>query len=253
MSIIIKEVKDSQTLNDFVKLPYTLYKKNSNWVPPIISEERNALIPEKNPAYDFCKVKLWVAYKDNQCVGRIGGIINSLWIEKNNQKLGRFTRPEFIDDDNVANKLIGTVEEWIKSEGMDGIHGPLGFSNLDHQGLLIEGHDWLPSVASDYHWDYYQKFFEQNGYEKEIDWLEFRITFPDALPEKSYKVAGMLMRRYKLKALNFKSKKELEPYKQKIFSLFNQAFAQLFGTFPLPQRLINFYIKKLTYTAILTN
>ncbi|MBI9064784.1 MAG: GNAT family N-acetyltransferase [Marinilabiliaceae bacterium] len=244
MSIIIKEVKDTQTLNDFTKLPYKLYRKNRNWVPPILSEERDALIPEKNPAYDFSKVKLWVAYKDNQCVGRIGGIINRLWIEKNNQKLGRFTRPEFIDDDNVAQKLIQTVEEWIKAEGMDGIHGPLGFSNLDHQGLLIEGHDWLPSVASDYHWDYYQKFFEQNGYEKEIDWLEFRITFPDAMPEKSYKVADMIKRRYGLQPQNFKSTKELEPYKQKVFSLFNQAFAQLFGTFPLPQSLIDFYIKK---------
>lgn len=244
MSIIIKEVKDSQSLNDFTKLPYKLYKTNRNWVPPILSEERNALIAEKNPAFDFCKVKLWVAYKDDQCVGRIGGIINRLWIEKNNQKLGRLTRPEFIDDDQVAQALLKTVEEWFKAEGMEGLHGPLGFSNLDHQGLLIEGHDWLPSVASDYHWDYYQKFFEQNGYEKEIDWLEFRLTFPDALPEKSLKVADMIMKRYGLKPLNFKSSKELDPYKQEVFNLFNKAFSQLFGTFPLPQKLIEFYMKK---------
>lgn len=244
MGIIIKEVKDSKTLNDFAKLPYKLYKKNRNWVPPLLSEEKNALIPEKNPAYEFCKVKLWVAYKNNQCVGRIGGIINQLWIEKNDQKLGRFTRPEFIDDEHIATTLIKTVEDWLKTEGMAGIHGPLGFSNLDHQGLLIEGHDWLPSVASDYHWDYYQKFFEQNGYEKEIDWLEFRLTFPDALPEKSIKVADMIMKRYGLKPLNFQSRKELEPYRQPVFELFNKAFSELFGTFPLPQKLIEFYMAK---------
>ena len=130
--------------------------------------------------------------------------------------------------------LFATVEKWLKEQGMEEVQGPLGFSNLDHQGLLIEGHDWLPSIASDYHWDYYQNYFEAAGYEKEIDWLEFRITFPDALPEKSFKVAEMIMGRYGLRPVNFTSSKEIEPYKQEVFDLFNQAFANLFGTFALP-------------------
>lgn len=244
MDIIIKEVKDKQTLNDFVKLPYELYKSNEYWVPPMLNDERNVLIPEKNPAFDFSKVKLWVAYKGNKCVGRIGGIVNSLWIEKKEKNIGRFTRPEFINDKAVSALLMETVEKWLKEEGMVELQGPLGFSNLDHQGCLIEGHDWLPSVASDYHMDYYLEHFEALGYEKEIDWLEFRITFPDALPEKSFKVADMLIRRYGLKPQNFSSSKEVEPYKEKVFELFNKAFAELFGTFKLPQGLIDFYMKK---------
>ncbi|MCU4174922.1 GNAT family N-acetyltransferase [Carboxylicivirga sp. N1Y90] len=244
MGIIIKEVIDKQTLNDFVKLPYVLYKSNKYWVPPMINDERNALIPDKNPAFDFCKVKLWVAYKNNKCVGRIGGIINSLWIEKEGKKIGRFTRTEFIDDIEVSSLLLSTAEKWLKEEGMVEVQGPLGFSNLDHQGCLIEGHDWLPSVASDYHMDYYLSHFEKLGYEKEIDWLEFRITFPEALPEKSYKVAEMLIKRYGLKPQNFTSSKEIEPYKEKVFALLNKAFAELFGTFPLPEKLIEFYISK---------
>lgn len=137
-----------------------------------------------------------------------------------------------------------TVENWFRSEGMIEVQGPLGFSNLDHQGCLIEGHDWLPSVASDYHMDYYLEHFEALGYEKEIDWLEFRITFPEALPEKSFKVADMLIKRYGLKPINFTSSKEIEPYKAKVFELFNKAFSELFGTFKLPPKLIEFYINK---------
>lgn len=244
MELVIKEVSNRKTLNDFVDLPYRLYKNEKFWVPPLRMEERNALIPEKNPAFEFCKVKLWVAYRDGQCVGRIGGIIIPNWIEKTGEKMGRFTRPEFIDDIEVARALFARVESWIRSEGMDGMHGPLGFSNLDHQGLLIEGHEWLPSVGSDYHFAYYHSIYQQLGLEKEIDWLEFRITFPTELPEKSFKVADMLKTRYSLRIVNFNTRKELEPYRTKVFELFNKAFSELFGTYPLPEKLSKFYIQK---------
>ena len=244
MSLIIKEVQTPKELNDFVNLPYTLYKNEKNWVPPLKMDERSALIPEKNPAYEFCKVKLWVAYRDGNCVGRIGGIINSLWIEKKQEKIGRFTRPEFVNDFDLGKQLFDIVEKWFREEGMVGMHGPLGFSNLDHQGLLIEGQGWLPSVASDYHFAYYKDIYDKLGFEKEIDWLEFRITFPEELPEKSFKVAEMLKTRYGLKIINFTSKKELEPYKVKVFQLFNKAFSELFGTYELPDNLAQYYINK---------
>jgi GNAT superfamily N-acetyltransferase len=244
MDLIIKEVKPGKTLTDFINLPYRLYKNDKYWVPTFKSEEKNALVPEKNPASEISKAKFWVAYKDGKCVGRIGGIIIPVWIEKNGQKIGRFTRPEFINDIQVAKALFATVEEWLRSEGMEGMHGPLGFSNLDHQGLLIEGHQWLPSIASDYHFAYYHSIYEQLGFEKEIDWLEFRITFPTELPDKSYKVAEMLKSRYGLRSVNFTTKKELEPYKEKVFELFNKAFSELFGTYPLPEKLSRFYIDK---------
>lgn len=244
MDFNIVEVNSNRTLDDFVNLTFQLYKNEKNWVPPLKSDEKNALLPDKNPAFDFCKVKLWVAYRDGKCVGRIGGIIIPPWNDKQQENIGRFTRPEFINDIEIARALLDTVSEWINSEGMTGMAGPLGFSNLDHQGLLIEGHDWLPSIASDYHFAYYQDIYEQLGFTKEIDWLEFRITFPGELPDKSIRVAEMIMKRHGLQTINFRSKKEMEPYKARIFELFNKAFAELYGTYPLPDKLCRYYIDK---------
>jgi GNAT superfamily N-acetyltransferase len=244
MTIIIKEVITAGQKKQFVNLPFELYKSNKYWVPPMKNDELKALNADENPAMDFSEAKFWLAYKDGKCVGRIGGIVNPVWNSKTGETVARFTRSEFIDDVEVADKLIETVENWAKEKSMQGIMGPLGFSNLDHQGLLIEGQDWLPSIASDYHFGYYQKHFDRLGYQKEIDWLEFRITFPEALPEKSFKVANMLKTRFGLRSVNFTTKKELEPYKEKIFSLFNQAFSELFGTFELPERLVRYYIDK---------
>jgi len=244
MDLIIKEVQSKTEINDFVDLPYTLYKNEKNWVPPMRADELSALLPEKNPAFEICKAKFWVAYQGKKCVGRIGAIIIPAWIEKTGEKLGRFTRPEFINDIDVAKALFAKAEEWIKSEGMAGMVGPMGFANLDHQGLLIEGHDWLPSVASDYHLPYYLNIYESLGFVKEIDWLEFRITLPTELPEKAFKVADLLKTRYGLSSKNFTSSKELEPYKERVSELFNKAFSELFGTFPLPKKLADFYINK---------
>ena len=244
MSVEIREVKDKKSLKDFVDLPYRLYKENKFWVPPIKKDEMAALTPEKNPAFEFTKTKFWVAYKDGECVGRIGALIIQPWIEKEGKKKGRITRTEFIDNKEVSSLLFKTAEEWLKSEGMETVHGPLGFSNLDHQGVLVEGQDWLPSVFSDYHFDYYHEHFEELWYEKEVDWLEFRITFPEKLPEKSIKVANMIIKRYGLKIVLFNNKKELEPYKKKIMDLFNDAFAELFGTYPLTTEMKQFYIEK---------
>lgn len=240
----IKEVTNAATLRDFVELPYRLYANHPYWVPPMRSDEYSALEPEKNPAYEFSEVKLWLVYRGKICVGRIGAIVNRLWIEKNNLQYGRFTRFEMEDDIQISKLLFDTAENWLKSKGMETVHGPLGFSNLDHQGLLIEGHDWLPSIASDYHFDYYARHLDAMGYLKEIDWLEFRITFPEALPEKTFKVAEMLKTRFGLTTVNFKHKAELEPYKRKVFELFNLAFKELFGTFALTPRMIEFYIEK---------
>lgn len=244
MAIEIREVTTIRQIDEFVDFAYRLYKSNPYWVPPLKDDERKALIPNQNPAMEFSCSKFWLAYENGKCVGRIGGIVNPLWNVKTGEALARFTRPEFVDNPHVADALMATVEQWAKEQGMVGIMGPLGFSNLDHQGLLIEGHTWMPSVASDYHMDYYLNHYERLGYQKEIDWLEFRITFPEALPEKSYKVAEMLKTRFGLRSVNFTSKKELEPYKEKIFALFNQAFAGLFGTFELPEKLIWYYINK---------
>ncbi len=244
MNVQVEEVVNQAQRKKFVELPYQLYKNNKYWVPPLKADELSSITPEKNPSFDFCEAKFWLAYKDGKVVGRIGAIVNDLWIEKIGEKIGRITRVEFIDDAEVVKALFETAESYLKSKGMVGVMGPLGFSNLDHSGVLIEGHDYLPCMASDYHFEYYKTHFESLGYEKEIDWLEFRITFPDALPEKAFKVADMIKRRYGLTVMNFKSTSELEPYREMIFNVFNDAFVGLFGTFKLPDRLVNFYIDK---------
>ena len=244
MSIEIKAVINSRDIRAFVNFQFELYRDNPYWVPPLKSDEIKSLTPKKNPAMKFCDSKFWLAYKDGKVVGRIGGIIISFYNQKMGEDIARFTRSEFIDDVDVADALIKTVEEWAKEKGMKGIQGPLGFSNLDHQGLLIEGHDWLPSVASDYHMDYYLKHYQRLGYEKEIDWLEFRITFPENLPEKAIKINEMVKRRYGMKSLEFATKEELFPYKYKIFDVFNDAFQELFGTYVFPEELKTFYADK---------
>jgi len=244
MSIKIVEVLTQSQRKKFVDFPYQLYKGNEYWVPPMKADELSSITPEKNPAFDFCRAKFWLAEKDGKVVGRVGAIVNELWIEKIGEDIGRITRIEFIDDHEVVKALVKVAEDYLKEEGMKGVMGPLGFSNLDHSGVLIEGHEWLPCMASDYHFVYYKEHLEKLGYEKEIDWLEFRLTFPDALPEKSLKVAEMIKKRYGLKTLNFSKRSELEPYKEMIFKVFNDAFAGLFGTFRLPDKLVRFYINK---------
>ncbi|WP_320018286.1 hypothetical protein [Labilibaculum manganireducens] len=244
MSIQIAEVQNQNQRKAFVNFPFKLYKNNEFWVPPFKAGELELLLPEKNPAFDFCKAKFWLAYKNGKIVGRIGAIVNHLCIEKQGEKIGRITRMEFVDSHEVSEKLFAVAEEWLKSEGMIGVSGPLGFSNLDHAGLLIEGHEWLPSMASDYHFAYYQNHFERLAYVKEIDWLEFRISLPEETPEKASRVAELIKKRYDLQTVNFTTKKELEPYKEKIFKVFNDAFSDLFGSIKLPEKLIRFYISK---------
>lgn len=243
MSVEIKEVSSVADYKTFVSFPYQLYKQSHYWVPPLKSDEFAAVFPKNNPFYRYCEAKFWLAYKDNRCVGRIGGIVNRLHNEKTGQKNARFTRLEFIDDKEVSAALIRTAETWARELGMNTIQGPLGFTNLDHQGMLVEGFDHLPSIASEYHLPYYKEHIEALGYAKEIDWLEFRLTITE-IPEKALKLNEIIKLRYQMKVLSFKSKKELLPYARKLFDVLNGAFAELFSVVALDEASIEFYIKK---------
>ena len=138
MSIILKEVSTRSELKQFIQFQFSLYKDNKYWVPPLIFDELKTLRKDKNPAFDFCDVKYWLAYKDDKIVGRIAGIVNHKYNEKWNQKSARFGWIDFIDDEQVSQKLIEHVINWAKEKGMDKIHGPLGFTDLDGEGMLIE-------------------------------------------------------------------------------------------------------------------
>jgi hypothetical protein len=244
MPVEIKEVKTKQDAQEFVEVAYSVYKGNSYWVPPLKADEIKSLFPETNPAYEFCKAKFWLAYKNGKCVGRIGAIINELYNQKYNISTGRFTRLEFINDKEVLEDLLNEAENWLKEQGMNQIQGPLGFSNLDLQGMLVEGFDYLPSIASVYHLPYYFELIEQLGYTKEIDWVEFRLTIGEAAVNKASRGAQLIAKRYGINVLHFKSTSELLPYSNNIFSILNDSFDDLPFVTKFTQPMMDFYKEK---------
>lgn len=244
MSLIIKPCITTADFKAFVQLPFDLYKGNKYWVPPLKSDEINSLKAATNPAFANCDAQFWIAKEGNKVVGRVAAIINKLHNEATNESMCRVSRIEFVDDKNVSALLLKTVEVWAKEKGMKGVHGPLGFTNLDHQAVMIEGFNHLPSIASEYHLDYYQSHFEAAGYVKEMDWLEFRLTLEKEIPEKVLKLNDMIQRRYSLKVIHFTNQAEMKVYAQKIFDLLNIAFGELFGFVKMDDNLKDFYIKK---------
>ena len=244
MAIEIKEVKTLSDIKAFVKFPFEIYKNASFWVPPIIKDEMKVLQSDKNPAFEFCKAKFWLAYKNGKCVGRIGAIINEMHNEKMGEKYGRFSRTEFIDDFEVSASLFKIAEDWVKQQGMSGIRGPLGFTNLDLQGLLIEGFEYMPSIGSIYHHPYYLAHFEKSGYIKEIDWVEFRLEQEDEIPAKALKLVDIIKKRAGVEVLNFTKSSELHPYRKDIFKLLNKAFADLHYVTNFNDKLIEYYSDK---------
>ncbi len=222
----IKEVISEKDRKEFVNFQFSLYKENKLWVPPIKKDEVKQLSADTNPAFDFCDAKFWTAWKNNKCVGRIGAIINKDYNIKTGKEMGRFTRFEVIDDSEVTQKLFKTAENWIKQQGMIGVHGPLGFTNLDNQGLLIDGFEYLPSIASVMHYPYMQKLIEDQGYTKENDWVEFILTI-DEIPEKALRLVEIIKKRNNLEVIHLKEKSEMKLYLNDIFHLLNRAFDEL--------------------------
>jgi len=244
MSVTIKRCDSLNDLKKFVQFPYDLYKSNKYWVPPMKKDELNALQPATNPAFGICEAQFWLAIKDGKVAGRVGAIVNKAYNEKVGENKCRVSRIEFIDDKEVSKALLDTVEQWAKDKGMDGVHGPLGFTNLDHQAILIEGFDHLPSIASEYHLPYYKAHFEAAGYEKEMDWVEFRLKLEKEIPEKALKLNDMIQRRYNLKVVHFANREEMKKYAPRVLELLNVAFGDLFSFVAMNKELSQFYIDK---------
>lgn len=244
MDIRITEVKNKSDLRKFVKFPTELYKGSKEFVPSIIFDEMNTLSASKNPAFEYCDAKLWLAYKGNEVAGRIAGIINNKFNEIWGKKSIRFGWIDFIDDENVSSALLDKVVSWGKENGLEEIHGPLGFTDMDYEGMLIEGFNEVGTLATIYNYSYYPKHLEKFGYEKEADWIEFVVKVPEIIPEKADRVAKIVMEKLKVKVLDAKSKKDLIPYGTDLFKLINVAFKDLFGFVPLTDKQIKYYIKQ---------
>ncbi len=228
----------------FISFTEELYKGHPCFVPPLKFDEATTLSAGKNPAFDYCEARYWLALKNRKVVGRIAGIVNHAYIKKWKNRYIRFGWVDFEDDVNISRLLLQQVESWAKEMGLNAMHGPLGFTDLDHEGTLIEGYDQLGTLASIYNYPYYQIHFEQLGFEKETDWLEYKITVDNIVPERLVKLASIVARRLKLTVVRAKKPKEILPYVPAIFELINDTYAHLFGVTPLTQRQVAYYTRQ---------
>ncbi len=244
MPVEIKEVRSRKDLRAFVRLPFRIYSECAHWVPPLLFDEYNTLRPDKNPAFDSCSAKYWLAYRNGDPVGRIAGIINHTYVKMWNSPRARFGWIDFVDDSEVSGALFETVEQWARQQGMSSVHGPLGFTDMDREGMLVEGFEELGTMATNYNYPYYPVHTEAKGYRKDTDWLEFEIKVPEEIPEKALKIAQITMERRGLHMLEARKSKDFLPYAHQIFEIINDTYGNLYGFVPLTEKQIDMYVKQ---------
>ena len=242
--IIITEVINKKQLNEFINFPYRLYKGNKYYVPQLKKDIEDTLSKNKNPALEFCDAKYWLAYKENKVVGRIAAIINHRYIEKWKNRYIRFGWIDFEQEEEIAKKLLTQVEIWAKEKGMNAVHGPIGFTNFDYAGLLIEGFDQLGTFATIYNYPYYPLFIERAGYQKDVDWVEYKIKLPAVLPEKLEKIAAIVQKRHQFCVVKMATTKDILSYSKDIFRLINSAYSGLYGMVALSEKQIEYSTRK---------
>jgi GNAT superfamily N-acetyltransferase len=246
MSVEIRLVETKRELKTFIRVPFEIYKGDPYWVPPLMMDDLDTFSPRKNPAYEHAEARLFLAYKDGKAVGRIIGILSHAANDKYNTKNLRFGWFETINDYEVARALLLAVENWGKELGMETMTGPHGFSDLDPEGMLVEGFDQLPTISVYYNFPYYPEFVEKYGFEKEIDYLEFRSINPQetGIPPKLLRLGERIKERSGVKVHKFKSKRELKKRTVDLFHLLNDAFDEIYGSVPLTEKQIKYYVKK---------
>ena len=244
MAIIIKKVSSKKELKTFIRFNYELYKGNPYSVPDLYDDMLNTFNPKKNAAFEFCEADYFLAYKNDRVVGRVAAIINHRANDTWQKKEVRFGWIDFIDDEEVSEALLDTVAQWGKERGMKSIVGPLGFTDMDAEGMLIDGFDQLGTMSTIYNYPYYQKHMEKLGFEKDADWVEFKMKVPEAIPEKFVRISEIILQKYKLKIKKLKRKEiKKKNYGQRIFDLINEAYAPLYGYSKMTQGQIDQYIK----------
>ena len=232
-----------ENLKAFTQYQIDLYKENPYYVPPLISDDVNTLLPGKNPAFDFSEAIYFMAYRDGKPVGRIAGIINKQVNEHHKTSNARFGFIDFIDDPEVSKALLSAVEDWAREKGLKKLIGPLGFTDLDHEGMLIEGFQEEGTMATIYNHAYYAEHLEQLGYKKDSDWVEFLIDVPEKVPEKMSRIAEIVKKKYGLKVLKYTSRSRIKnEYGRALFHLINDAYDGLYEYSHLSERQIEYYI-----------
>ena len=245
MAVEIRKLEPTKKeLLKFIHFPIdVLYNDSTCYVPDLVSDMLSTFLPSENPAYEFCESAFFMAYRDGKPVGRIAGIINSLVNQREQKQEGRFGFVDFIDDEEVVDALMRAVEQWAKEKGMTCLTGPLGFTDMDPEGCLIEGFDQLGTQATIYNYPYYPKHFVRLGFVKDVDWVEFKVIVPEQIPEKMVKIGNIVQHRFNLHLVKMNSTKELvKKYGNEIFALINESYDSLFGYSPLSEKQVKHYI-----------
>jgi GNAT superfamily N-acetyltransferase len=242
-SISIKEVSSKADLIKFISFPKTLYKDNNYYIPTLKTGELKTLSPDKNPAFEFCKAKYWLAMEDGQVVGRVAGIINKRYNASHQKKYVRFGWLDFIQEENVVKLLMQTVEDWARQENMEYIHGPLGFTSFDASGILIKGFDEMPTAFAHYNYVYYAELLEKAGYKKDIDWVEYQVKVPQSVPEKVIQVAELIKKRYGLRSAVLKKSRDMLKYSEGIFQLLNSEYRSIYAFSELSEKQVQVLAK----------
>lgn len=245
MAVEIKKVTTKAELKKFIRFNYEFYKDNPYSVPDLYDDMLNTFSPQKNAAFEFCEADYFLALRDGKIVGRVAAIINRRANDTWNKHTVRFGWIDFIDDIEVSTALIDTVKQWGRERGMTEIEGPLGFTDMDAEGMLIEGFDQLSTMATIYNYPYYPQHMERLGMEKSADWVEMKIYVPDQIPEKHQRISQIIARKYNLHIRKIKSKKEIREtgIAHDIFRLINDAYTPLFGYSRMTERQIDQYVK----------
>ena len=245
MDITVKEITTIGGLKQFIRFPHTIFKGSEFWVPPLHGDEMNTLRWDKNPAFEYSEARYWMAYKEKKPVGRIAAIINHRANQKWGYKHMRFGWVDFIEDMDVASALFSEVEKWAAEKEMDAVEGPLGFTDMDFEGMLIEGFDKLPTIANIYNYPYYPRFVEELGYKPTEDWIQLKLNTSQPVPEKLERINKIVLEKYKdkLHVGQFKNTKEIVKYGKKLFHTLNKCFVNLYGFVELTDKEIDRYIK----------
>lgn len=244
MSVTIVKVENNRQLKRFVKFGYELYKECPYYVPELFEDAMNTLRKDRNAAFEFCDADYFLAYKDGVLAGRIAVLVNKVANEKWGQNAARFGWVDFIDDKEVVDALFATAEKWARERGLTELQGPLGFTDLDREGMLIEGFDRLGTMSTIYNYPYYPEHMNRLGFAKDADWVEFLLKIPEKKWEKAERVAAIVERKFGLRTLKCKSRSELaKRYGYQLFALVNECYAPLYGFTPLTDKQIDQLIK----------
>lgn len=238
MSVVIKEVLTKKDLKKWVDFPNKMYKKVPQFVPFLFPDEIDTFTKEKNPAYEFCETKLFAAYKDGKMVGRIGALINHAANKKWGTNAIRFTRFDFIDDYEVSEALFNEVVKWGKERGLTSAMGPIGFTDMDHEGMLVEGFDEFNMSITFYNYPYYLDHMEKLGLKKDMDWVEFQLNVPKEVDPKYQKITDYLIKRNGYQLVTYTDRKVLAAEAEEAFRVIDEAFSVLYGTVPLTDAVI---------------